>query len=292
MRMNPTGPVRPLPQQAPLAYEGVEGRLERYAPFAAASVAPRNVDVWLPPGYDTEPERRYPVIYAHDGQNLFVPELSFSGVDWGVDETLSRLVVEDEAEAAIVVGVWNTAARIAEYMPERPMAEAHQPRLAERFAEKYGQPPASDAYLRFLVHELKPFVDGAYRTRPDLPSTALMGSSMGGLISLYALCEHPAVFGAAACLSTSWTVGGRVMVPYLRRAVPAPGVHRVYFDYGVEAHIGRYEFYQRKVDFVFDQQGYTRGVDRQTRRFPGAEHSEAAWRARLDVPLRFLLQRR
>src|SRR5690606_24398198 len=123
----PQGRVRPapatLPQPTPEAHGGVEGRLERYAPFASAHVEPRNVDVWLPPGYDDDPARRYPVVYMHDGQNLFVPELSFSGVDWGVDEAVAGLAAAGEIEAPVVVGVWNTPKRIAEYMPQQPVEE-------------------------------------------------------------------------------------------------------------------------------------------------------------------------
>lgn len=291
---SPEGRVRrdpaSLPQPAPEAHGGVEGRLERYAPFASSHVEPRNVDVWLPPGYDDDPARRYPVVYMHDGQNLFVPELSFSGVDWGVDEAVAGLAAAGEIEAPVVVGVWNTPKRIAEYMPQQPVEEAHYPRVMERFVDNYGHAPCSDAYLRFLVSELKPFVDATYRTRPGRADTLIVGSSMGALVSLYALCACPDVFGGAACLSTSWTVGGRVVVPYLRRTIPDPHTHRIYFDYGVEAHIGRYEFYQRKVDLLFEAAGYARNVHRLTRRFPGAGHTEAAWRERLAVPLRFLLR--
>lgn len=277
-------------QPDPVTQEGVEGHLERYEPFGTAWVEPRNVDVWLPPGYHDDPGRRYPVLYAHDGQNLFLPELSFSGTDWGLDEAVTRLQRTGAVTAPIVVGIWNTPKRIAEYMPERPMDESLNPNLVDRFVENYGHAPCSDAYLRFITSDLKPFIDRSYRTLPEAAHTHVIGSSMGGLISLYALCEYPDVFGGAACLSTSWTVAGRVMVPYLRRSIPPPAGHRVYFDYGVEAHIGRYEFYQRKVDLLFDAAGYIRGRTRITRRFPGAEHTEAAWRDRILVPLQFLLK--
>lgn len=262
--------------------------MQRFEPFKSRLVTPRPVDVWLPPGYDEQPSRRYPVLYAQDGQNLFLPELSFSGVDWGVDEILVHLAAE--IELPIVVGIWNTPGRIAEYMPEKPMRQARARRRLERFAEEYGQAPCSDAYLRHLVTEIKPFVDARYRTRTDPENTFVMGSSMGALFALYALCERPDVFGGAACLSTSWTVGGSVMIPYLRRAIPPAGTHRVYFDYGDEARLGRYVAYQERADRLFDTAGYVPGVQRETKAFPGADHSEAAWRDRLYVPLRFLLR--
>lgn len=273
----------------PLRQTGVEGTLERYEAFPSEQVTPRPVDVWLPPGYGADPERRHPVLYMHDGQNLFLPELSFSGIDWGVDEALHRLIERGDVPAPVVVGIWNTPHRLAEYMPQQPLETIADPKWRARFIATYGEAPCSDRYLAFLVHELKPFIDAAYRTCPHPRHTWVMGSSMGGLISLYALCQYPDVFSAAGCLSPSWTVAGRVLVPYLRQAIPAPGAHRVYFDFGVEAHIGKYEAYQRKVHVLFQEAGYRPGLDLMTRRFPGATHSEQAWRERLEVPLRFLM---
>jgi enterochelin esterase-like enzyme len=117
-----------------------------------------------------------------------------------------------------------------------------------------------------------------------------MGSSMGGLISLYALCEVPQMFGAAACLSTHWVAGEGVVIDYLRRALPPPGTHRVYFDYGTETLDAEYEVWQVQADQIMRAAGYTEGEDWVTRKFVGAEHSERAWRERLHLPLRFLLQ--
>ncbi|QXD15332.1 alpha/beta hydrolase [Rhodocaloribacter litoris] len=269
----------------------MKGHLERHEQFASAWVEPRNVDVWLPPGYETD-RRRYPVLYLHDGQNLFDPGLSFSGVDWGVHEQVEHMIRDGELEGLLLVGIWNTPKRIREYMPEKPLRVPRFAHVRRRFVETYGGEPCSDAYLRFIVRELKPFIDETYRTRPGQRDTFVMGSSMGGLVSLYALCEYPDVFHGAACLSTSWPIGGRVMLPYLEDHLPDPRNHRVYFDYGVEAHIGSYEHLQRQVDAILRKGGYERDVNWLTERFPGAPHSEAAWRERVDVPLRFLLRTR
>lgn len=127
---------------------------------------------------------------------------------------------------------------------------------------------------------------------PGREDTFLMGSSKGALISLYALCEYPRLFGAAACLSTHWVAGDGVMIDYLRRAPPSPGMHRLYFDYGTETLEAAYEVWQRQVDQVMSAAGYRAGNDWVTKKFSGAEHSERAWRERLHIPLRFLLKSR
>ena len=118
-----------------------------------------------------------------------------------------------------------------------------------------------------------------------------MGSSMGGLISLYALTEYPAVFGGAACLSTHWPAGGGVMIDYLRSALPDPAGHRIYFDHGTATLDSLYPPFQRRADAVMRAAGYVEGRDWVTRVFAGAEHSERAWRVRVEQPLIFLLGR-
>ena len=269
----------------------VIGHLDRYEQFPSAHAAPRTVDVWLPPGYHESGEA-YRVVYLHDGQNLFDPALSFTGTPWGIDEALDRLTREEGLPPAIAVAVWNTPARIAEYMPQQPMERHATADTRARFADTYGGAPCSDAYLRFLATELKPWIDRTYRTLAGPEDTAIMGSSMGGLVSLYAFCAYPHVFGRAACLSTSWTVGGRVMLPYLKASIPDADGRRIYFDYGSEAQIATYESFQRRADRLFLDQGYVRGRSLLTRHYPGAPHSESAWRERVHIPLRFLLSDR
>lgn len=262
------------------------GTLHRHADFPSRHVAPRPVDVWLPPGYEEATAHRYPVLYLHDGQNLFLPELAYTGVDWGVDEAIVDLMQEDSFGGAIVVGVWNTADRVREYMPQKPTL----PFTLARFRRAPGGSPRSDAYLRFLVGEVKPFIDAAYRTLPDPDHTFVMGSSMGGLISLYALIEYPNVFGAAGCLSTHWPICGQKMAAALVQMLPSSGSHRLYFDYGTVTLDAQYEPYQRRVDDLLAAAGWTQGQDWLTMKFEGAEHNEAAWRERLPIPLRFLLR--
>lgn len=261
--------------------------LHTHPDFSSTFVAARQVDVWLPPGYEAAGQA-YPVLYMHDGQNLFIPELSYTGVPWGVDEALRRLVEAGQARPAIIVGVWNTPQRVAEYMPQKPvqqfMSMAEQVVLEQDIGRIQ-----SDNYLKFLVTELKPFIDATYHTRPEQAHTFIMGSSMGGLISAYALCEYPAVFAGAGCVSTHWPIGEGIMIEYLRTALPDPATHKFYFDYGTEDVDAPYEPYQQQADEVMRAAGYTAGRNWITRKFPGAGHSEQAWQARVAIPLAFLL---
>jgi predicted alpha/beta superfamily hydrolase len=149
----------------------------------------------------------------------------------------------------------------------------------------------SDAYLKFLVTELKPFVDRTYRTRTGPADTFIMGSSMGGLISCYAVAEYPQVFGGAGCVSTHWPLVDGAMVDYLGRTMPDPKTHRFYFDHGTVTLDAMYGPYQKRADAVMRSAGYTDGVNLMTRAIEGAEHNETAWRVRMGEALAFLIGR-
>lgn len=275
------------PVHVPLSDGG--GWIQRYAQFPSAYVEPRNVDVWLPPDCE-HGNRRCPVLYMHDGHNLFDPALSTTGVDWGVDEAIVRLLQSQQIPTgAIVVGIWHGANRWREYMPAKPLRQPEAITVREEFTRTQGGEPVSDAYLLFLTSELKPFIDSAYPTLSGREHTFVAGSSMGGLISLYALAEYPDVFGGSACLSTHWPAAGMLLVDYFGSALPRAGRHRIYFDYGTEGLDAAYEPYQQAMDENMRALGYRTDVDWMTRKFVGADHNEAAWRARLDIPLRFLL---
>lgn len=235
----------------------VTGYVEHLAPIDSQFVDRRNVDVWLPSGYFSAgaTARRYPVIYCQDGQNLFDPATSFIGVDWGVDETLTRLIAGKQIPAAIVVAVWNTPKRLSEYMPQKPFERVKESDVPDMFKSARRQ-PLGDAYLCYLVNELKPAIDARYRTLPGRESTCILGSSLGGLISLYAIYEYPDVFGGAACLSTAWTVAGRITARDLQKALPDPKTHRIYFDYGNETKEDGYEPLQLMVDSQMKAAGY------------------------------------
>lgn len=255
--------------------------VEHFASFASKHVPARHVDVWLPPDC-AESSGRYPVLYMHDGQNLFDPTLAYGGVTWGVDEVVSRLILDQKIPPLLIVGVWNTPNRFGEYLPQQPHGDSPLPEHVETVD--------SDNYLRFLVHDLKPFIDQTYRTRPTRQHTHIMGSSMGGLISLYALCEYPDLFGSAGCLSTHWPIMEGRFDEYLRRKLPDLDTHRIYFDYGTEGLDALYEPHQQRVDRIMHEAGYTRNVNWMTRGFDGADHNEQSWRERLHIPLQFIFK--
>jgi predicted alpha/beta superfamily hydrolase len=261
----------------------------RHENFNSSYVATRHIDVWLPPGYEDEPARRYPVLYMHDGQNCFSAGESSMGVAWDVQHALARLIESGEARAAIIVGIWNLPLlRYPEYRPARPFRYLSETARATILAGLGGE-PLSDDYLAFIVSELKPFIDATYRTSPDRDNTFIMGSSMGGLISLYAVCEYPEVFGGAGCVSSHWPSVEGVIIPYLHDHLPDPATHRFYFDFGNETLDALYAPLQAETDKVMDAAGYTPDHNWMTRAFPGTNHSEIAWQARVDIPLRFLL---
>ena len=268
---------------------GVTGTIRFHGKFPSRFVVARNVEVWLPRSYDRQSRNRYPVIYMHDGQNVFAPATSFVGVDWAVDETMTRLIAEKRIRPALIVAIWNSADRIAEYMPRKALTIDRDIPSGVAGGRPIQGPIRSDAYLRFIVEELKPFIDSAYRTLSGPGDTFLMGSSMGGLISLYGVFEYPQVFGGAACVSTHWPAGDAAMVTYLGSALPKPGNHRFYFDHGTETLDALYPALQATVDQSVRAAGYVDGVDWTTRVFPGADHSERSWRQRVSAPLIFLL---
>ena len=265
------------------------GRLETLPRVASRWVPARRIDVWLPPGYDTAGGARFPVVYLHDGQNVFDPNTGFGGAAWEVDQALCRLLQTGRTRGAIVVGVWNAGMeRYAEYMPQKAVRRGPVTVVAGNPALPV-EAIRSDAYLRFLVEEVKPLIDRTYRTQPDRAHTSVMGSSMGGLISAYAVVEYPEVFGGAACVSTHWPAGDGVVIDYLAKHLPKPGTHKFYFDYGTATLDAGYEPYQLRMDAAMRAAGYTEGRDWITQKFPGAEHSEKSWRERAEIPLRFLL---
>ncbi|TNE74696.1 alpha/beta hydrolase [bacterium] len=262
----------------------------RIEPFQSRFVEPRNVDILLPSDYYSSGDKRYPVIYMHDGQNLFDDSLSFSGTSWGVGETVHQLSEKGEIPKVIVVGIWNTAARLGEYMPQKPLEKTVSNIKDCWFTQAYDTQIVSDNYLKYIVEEIKPYVDANYKTDSGQHKTAIMGSSMGGLISMYALCEYPNVFRSAGCLSASWTIGGEPMMDYMKKHVPHPGNFRVYVDYGVEEKVGNYKHYIKEINHLAKDKSYQMQNNWLVARFPGEEHSEGAWRNRLDVPLKFLLK--
>lgn len=278
------------------------GSIERLTSFPSAFVPPRNIDIWLSAGYDKQ--QRYAVLYMHDGQMLFDATTSWNKQEWQIDEVASRLIKAGKTQPFIVVGIDNAGAnRHSEYFPQQPfenLSQAQQTALYQLQRTKnqalFSQQVYSDHYLKFLVTELKPYIDSHYSVYTDAAHTFVMGSSMGGLISLYAISEYPHIFGGAACLSTHWPgtfeQQNNPIPPaffnYMQQKLPDPSTHKLYFDHGTATLDAWYPPLQAQADKIIKAKGYT-SQNWQSLTFEGAEHSEHAWAARLDIPLIFLL---
>ena len=264
---------------------------------------PRRVVVWLPPSYSPR-GAKHAVLYMHDGQNLFDKATAGYGMEWEIDEHLSKLIAEKKVRPTIVVGIWNTPKRLQEYVPTKAFTSL-PPQYRDKVRSLYGGDPLSDGYLKFIVQELRPMIDRRFNVKTDRANTVIMGSSMGSLISLYAIDEYPQIFGAAGMMSTHWplfmTPEGK-SVPqeeyetvssaferYLAPALPDPKTHRLYFDHGTETLDAIYKQYQDRVDTVVARRGYEQGANWLTRSFPGQKHNEISWASRVDIPLEFLL---
>ena len=275
------------------------GKLERIENFPSKYVTPRHVDVWLPEGYT--PEKRYAVLYMHDGQMLFDAASTWNKQAWEVDEVAAAGIKTGNMREFIVVGIWNGGeTRHVDYFPQKPFESLprhlrdslYRANRTDGSSVFHGHTVQSDRYLKFLVKELKPLIDSRYGTLRDRENTFVAGSSMGGLISWYALCEYPGVFGGAACLSTHWpgtfslenNPVPEAFFAYLRAHLPDPRTHRLWFDYGDATLDALYPPLQARADEILQAKGYAPGHF-----FPGEGHSEKAWNKRLAQPLAFLL---
>ena len=279
-------------QEETQALEGfplkVTGTLIQHDSIPTSYVKVRPVTVWIPEGYN-ESEERYPVVYFMDGQNVFDPKLSFIGVDWAIDEWADSLMRTGEIKKAIIVGVWNTEDRGPEYYPEKANKYLTTDAISSN-TKRYGSfTPKADNFLKYMTEDIKPFIDKTYRTKTEQENTTIAGSSMGGLISLYAVSEYPDVFGTALCFSTHFPVGEGVTLKYFAKKTPKAGNHKIYFDYGTKTLDAEYEPYQIQMDAIMIEKGYVNRKDWTTLKFEGQEHSERAWRLRAGGALKFAL---
>lgn len=280
------------------AVEVSSGQLHKIEPFNSKFIESRNVHIWLPPGYDNS--SAYSVLYMHDGQMLYDEKTTWNGQAWNVDEVAGKLISEGKVKPFIIVGVFNISEiRHADYFPQRPFESLDDDVQAKYLALErepgrtlFGKNVQSDNYLKFLVNELKPFIDANYAVLSDRKNTAVMGSSMGGLISMYAISEYPEVFGSAACISTHWpgVMPGQGSRPaseaffaYMRKNLPDPTSHRLYFDIGTATLDQFYPPLQIEVDKILAERGYS-DTNLEARVFEGAAHTENAWHERLHIP--------
>ena len=239
----------------------------------------RNIILYLPPSYFKNETSRYPVIYMHDGNNIFDAYTAFMGVEWEVDEAAETLMVNNAIKEAIIVGVYNTPHRMDEYTPTR--------------SERYGG-GRGDEYIRFLIEELMPAVNGKFRTLTTRENTGIMGSSLGGLISLYAGLAYPDVFSMIGAISPSLWWDDR----YMEREFVANKKHqrgmKIWLDMGTREGMNSQGYSMaledtRRMSKLLEQLGYTQGQDLYYFEHQGAGHDEASWAARIHLPLLFFL---
>ncbi|WP_396169091.1 alpha/beta hydrolase [Flavobacterium sp.] len=279
------------------------GTLERIENLSSKYITARNIDVWLPENYSFS--KKYAVLYMHDGQMLYDSETTWNKQAWEVDAIMGKLLQENIIQDVIVVGIWNGGVtRHIDYFPQKPFESLTKNKQDSIYKANRSNGQSvfnngkinSDNYLKFIVQEVKPMIDKKYSVYTDKAHTFVAGSSMGGLISLYAICEYPKIFGGAACLSTHWpgifslehNPIPDAFFEYLKKHLPNPKGHKIYFDYGTATLDAMYQTLQTKADAIMKAKGY--GTSNwMTRKFEGDDHSEKSWSKRFAIPMEFLL---
>ncbi len=275
------------------------GSLIRVDSFPSRYITPRPVDIWLPKDYSRE--NKYSVLYMHDGQMLFDSTTTWNKQEWKVDEWATKLVDEGKLKDFIVIAVHNISEiRWQDLFPQKAF-DYMDATVKDSLKDISGNKDFKlngDNYLKFMVEELKPIIDESYSVYRDREHTFVMGSSMGGLMSMYAISEYPKIFGSAACISTHWV--GAMPMPnnpfpdaifkYMEANLPEASSHKLYFDYGNKTLDQHYPQYAPRVDGILKVKGYT-NKDSKNIFFEGTNHSENSWNQRLNVPLTFLLSK-
>lgn len=243
----------------------VTGTIEYHKQFSYDGLLPRDIIVWLPPGYNENNNEKYSVLYMHDGQNLFDPKTSFTKVDWQIDEAADSLIRKNEIEPIIIVGISNTAERYAEYTPG----------------------DTSQIYKKFVVNKLKPFIDSTYRTLPDRENTYVGGSSSGGTISFMLLWEYSNIFSKAACFSPAFVTKHFNYVEMIENK-EVNTKFNLYIDNGG---LGIDSLLQPGIDLMINllkSKGYEDGKDFVFIIDKNAMHNESAWAKRVPKMLKIL----
>lgn len=286
--------------EAPFAKSKLEvtsGNLWRADIFSPELNETIKIDVWTPDGYTAS--KKYPVIYMHDGQNLFDTNSTWNHQAWEIDSVLGSLIADKKVEPAIVVGIHSVdTTRIGDLMPERVVEMTPSGEVRDFIDLMCRGQYRADEYLAFIVNTLKPIIDNKFSTLTDRKSTSIMGSSMGGLISIYGVTEYPEVFGAAVCMSTHWTgaIGDNADFPtamkqYLLDNFPRNGDYLLYFDNGDCDYDSQYLPAYNEMNTLFDFLGYREGEKLKTGVFQGHSHSEKSWSERVNIPLQFILKK-
>ena len=276
------------------------GTILRVENFPSEFVTERPVDIWVPDHYSED--KKFAVMYMHDGQMLFDSTTTWNKQEWKVDEWSSQLMNDGKTQDFIIVAMHNISEiRHSDYFPNKPFQSLESKDSIYEASRRgsnplFKEPINSDNYLKFIVKEVKPYIDANYSVYSDREHTFIGGSSMGGLISMYALCEYPEIFSGAACISTHWP--GVMPSPnnpipdaffsYLSENAPDPEYHKFYFDFGTETLDAYYVEFEDEVTALFEKLGYDESNFRNLK-FEGTDHSENSWNQRLDVPFTFLM---
>lgn len=287
---------------APALARDQTGRFLEYEHVAAAGLPEQRLTIWLPPGYD-KGAKRYPVLYMHDGHNLFDPAKRNFNKVWAADKAMLAAVKSGKVEPHIIIGVWAPGRdRYRQYLPQTIYQSASGAPRAAMEAMIEG-PVVSDAYLAWLAGPLKQWVDASFRTRPRRDDTAIMGSSMGGLMSCYAFLERAETYGRAGCVSSHWPAADPTKVGpanpelialwdgWFAARLGQPNGRRVWMDHGTATLDAFYAPYQQKIDARFAASGWQRGRDWESKVYEGAEHEENAWARRLPEVIGWLLRK-
>lgn len=257
------------------------GTLSVIPRFACKLVPDRPVYVWRPPTPGP-----YQTLYMHDGEKVFRSEAP-GLFNWRVPESMHQLWETHGKKPPLVVAIGATDNRAGEYMPQKAVTGPNAAGFVAAHRERV-YVPCSDAYLTFITEELIPWVESEFPVYAGRAHTAMCGCSRAGLLSIYALCEYPEVFGSVACLSTHWPHGDGMVIDWLEEHLPRAGGHRIYFDYGDQGLDADYEPYQIRMDRLMERRGYQRGEKWQTLFFAGDGHDELFWGRRFHKPVSFL----
>lgn len=271
------------PAQDQKRVSSITGEVVRHEAFASRTLGNRrNVAVYLPPGYRSQPSQRYPVFYLGDGQNVFDGMTSFiPNMEWRADEAAEALIRARAIEPLILVAVDNGGmARGDEYLPTRAAPNDRSPQYGGK----------ADVFAKFVAEELKPFIDRTYRTRRDPANTAIGGSSFGGIMALHLALSRPDVFGKAAVVSPSVWWDDKVMVRRVKALGKRPNV-RIWLDTGTDEGVNA-ERDAAELHKALLGKGWADGRNLLFYLDKGAKHNEEAWAKRFGMILMFLFPRR
>lgn len=266
----------------------------------AEGLPDQRVTIWLPPGY-VRGMQRYPVLYMHDGHNLFDPARSNFNKVWAADKAMLDVIRSGKVDPHIIVGIWGPGRdRYRQYLPQS-LHDLARGRLRDAMDEMAGGPVISRAYLDWLAGPLKQRIDSAFRTRTGPQDTAIIGSSMGGLMSCYAFLERPEIYGRAGCVSSHWPAVDPDRIDkadpelmaiwdrWFAAKLGEPNGRRLWLDHGTATLDAHYAPYQSAIDDRIAKAGWKKGSDWRSEVFEGAEHEENAWADRLPEILAWLL---